>query len=266
MVVGSIMTTGVRTIQAFDERSRAPESDLGYVLLHHAGGASSAYLDWASQLGQTGQVLTPDLPGRRLRLREPFHSTLEEAVSDILRKLHAKGLPRRVVLLGHSMGALLAYELAFQVTRIGGCNVEGIVVSGSRPPQLYEREPWWLGLDDIELATASRDWGAAEAPFSSAAIGRRMQTLRADLALCASYRFTPRRRLTCPVLALSGSADPIAPPSVVDGWREYTRGTFRSTTFDGSHFFIFRPEVIAQAAPLIEELARTSNRHGGRSR
>ncbi|WP_409186646.1 thioesterase II family protein [Amycolatopsis sp. VS8301801F10] len=196
------------------------------VCLHHAGGTASTYEGWQRPLAEVAQVVPVLLPGRgRHRPARPY-TNLEPLVSDLATTLIEHGLADRYALFGHSMGALLAYELSCRLRDRGHAEPLHLFVSGSRAPHLYGTDARLFALDTGGCASA---------------------VLRADLAVCDSYAWTPRRPLCCPVTAFRGSDDPLATAAHVEAWRSYTEGSLVVREFSGGHFFLAgaaRPRVL----------------------
>lgn len=233
-----------------------------FVLFHHAGGASSVFHEWSGPLAHAGRVVTPDLPGRRYRVREnPVHSA-HEAVRDLLRVLDDREVTPPYVLLGHSMGALLAYEVAAAWQARGLPEPMALYVSGSRSPRLYSGDGWWADFDDDALAAEAARWGGEVSTWGLLRNQRRIALLRADLDVCRSYRWTPRRRLACPIVALTGDDDPIATPQQMSGWGDYSTGSFTQRVVTGSHFFLYTEAGGAVRGMLRGHSVRSAHHRG----
>jgi surfactin synthase thioesterase subunit len=234
---------------------------LRLICFPHAGGTPSAYRDWPDHLGGPVQIVPVLLPGRGFRLSERPRTDLGAMAADIAGALIEQGLADNYALFGHSMGALLAYEVACELRARGAAEAQHLFVSGSRAPHLYGRG---LGADlgDEALLRMVRDLGGleglgidprtGESPFA-----RRLPVLRADLVACETYHWTPRRPLDCPMTAFSAAADPIATPSQVEEWREYTYGSLLRHHLPGGHFYLNGPGRSRLLRVLHDELERT---------
>ncbi|MEU2281078.1 alpha/beta fold hydrolase [Streptomyces sp. NPDC013178] len=209
------------------------------VCLPHAGGTPSVYGGWQEELGDGVAVVPVLLPGRGLRLREEPHTALAPLARDLAAALVEQRLAHDYVLFGHSMGALLAYEVACQLRDLGRTEPLHLFVSGSRAPHLYgDRSDHTL--PDAELHRLVRDLGGlgADHEVGAAYLARRLPVLRADLHACDTYRWRPRRPLRCPMTAFSADDDPIAPFGHVEAWRAYTTSSFLHRHLTGGHFFL----------------------------
>src|ERR1700735_3948256 len=81
--------------------------------LPHAGAGPSTFFAWRDVAPDGVEIVPVSLPGRERRVSEEPYVNLHEAVkgiTDELRPILSDGTP--LVLFGHCLGALLAYELA----------------------------------------------------------------------------------------------------------------------------------------------------------
>ncbi|KUO09461.1 thioesterase [Streptomyces sp. DSM 15324] len=223
------------------------------ICFSYAGGTHSVYRDWAEHLDPGTQVVPVLLPGRALRRREKPYTVLRQLVSDLTEALLDHRLTRNYALFGHSMGALLAYEVACALREGGEPEPRHLFVSGSRAPQLYGDRSRHV-LDDAGLRRLVQGLGGlGEDPeIGSVFLQGRLPVLRADLAVCDTYRWTPRLPLSCPMTAFSGTDDPIAPAYEVEAWRAYTTGSLLHRRLEGDHFFLHGPAI-----PLLLRAVRS---------
>ncbi|MBQ1158342.1 thioesterase [Streptomyces sp. A73] len=209
------------------------------VCIPYAGGTASVYRGWQERLGADIHVVPAQLPGRGRRLREPPHTALEPLVTALATALVEAELSHDYVLFGHSMGALLAYEVACELRERGEPEPSHLFVSGSRAPHLYGTREDHL-LPDDELRELVSDLGGLDRDraVDAAYFERRLPVLRADLRVCETYRWRPRAPLRCPMTAFSASRDALASAPQTEAWRAYTSGSFLRRHLDGGHFFL----------------------------
>ena len=111
----------------------ASEPRITLFCIPHAGGGASAYRNWASALGPQIAVRVLQLPGRESRFREPVLTELDTVLADLFRAV-APDTARPFALLGHSMGALLAFELSQMLRNDIGRAPAHLFVSACRAP------------------------------------------------------------------------------------------------------------------------------------
>lgn len=236
---------------------------LRLICLPYAGGTPSVYRGWDDRLGTGVQVVPVLLPGRGLRLRERPYTSMRPLARDIADALVGCELARNYALFGHSMGALLAYEVACVLRERGHAEPRHLFVSGSRAPHLYgDREDRMLS--DAELRQLVRALGGlgGDDMVASAYLDRRLPVLRADLTVCEEYRWIPRTPLNCPMTAFSATGDPIAVRPAVEAWRSYTRGSLLHHRLEGGHFFLNGPARPSLLREIHSELARIVDQPG----
>ncbi|WP_238009394.1 alpha/beta fold hydrolase [Dactylosporangium sp. AC04546] len=224
---------------------------LRLVCFPHAGGSGRQFLRWRDTLPGGVTVEPMDVPGRGRFARRPAAPTLREAARALLPDVTGAGAGR-YALLGHSMGALLAYEIARLAADGGEPGPQFLVVAGCRPPHdlstAWHAELSALPDDDLLAVLAAGGQipdGLRTSPMRSLFV----PGLRADLRLVAGYRPPPRPGpLAVPLLAWCGDADPVAPAAAAEGWRGYTAAGFTLTRLAGGHFFLHENPADATAA------------------
>ncbi len=215
----------------------APDAPHRLVCFPYAGGTAKYFLPYARSLATHSEVLAVQYPGRQERRDEPPIDDLDELtrlVADALLPL----TDRPVTFFGHSMGAALAFEVA-RVLEDKGVVLSGLFVSGRRAPSRHRVERTHL-LDDQLLLGSVRALAGANArlPGFDAFARGALPLIRADYRAAETYRYVPGPPLVCPVVALTGDADPLASVDEVASWRAHTTGPFELRVFTGGHFFL----------------------------
>ncbi|RZA08746.1 MAG: thioesterase [Proteobacteria bacterium] len=232
----------------------AAEAKERLVVFHHAGGSALSFAKLAKGLGGGHyEVWLAELPGRGFRHREPALTSLKEYALACAREIPFD-VP--VNLYGHSMGAGLAFETA-RSAEAAGNRVRRVIVSCCRPPAaghgpsiLKELDPG--AWNDEELLRAMALYGPVPPALQDPA-GRTyfLPLFRHDLTLIRQYH-CEGPPLHAPILAIAGRSDPEVRPAVMQGWRDYTEGTFQLLTEEGGHFCVLEKPAALQG--LFERL------------
>jgi medium-chain acyl-[acyl-carrier-protein] hydrolase len=211
-----------------------------------AGGGASIYREWGNRLRGV-DVYSALLPGRERRLDELPIGDLHQLLDPLLPALLALA-DRPFILFGHSMGALIAYELARRLKE-RGISPAYLIVSGYRSPDRPRRNRTLHHLPDAELVDALRDYGGTPAKIleHEEMLQILLPMLRADFRLNETYVYTPGSTLNCPLTALAGLTDKLVTPDEMTGWGEKTEGDFSLVRIPGGHFFILEcPDLVLE--------------------
>ncbi|WP_168356319.1 thioesterase II family protein [Lysobacter enzymogenes] len=205
----------------------------------YAGGDAGMYLSWQPALGAQIEVCGVQLPGRGVRLREPPAHTMEPLVERLAADIAAQ--PRQpFALFGHSLGALLAFEVARRLQRLGAPAPLHLFVSACEAPG-YRREGRNLHtLPDEALIEVLRDYNGtpAEVLRDREFMALVLPTLRADFALACEYAYRPGPKLRVPMSVLVGEREREGRWSEVGRWAEQTEAGCELHRFDGGHLFV----------------------------
>ena len=202
-----------------------------------AGASATMYLRWRRRLPPHIEVRPLELPGRGSRLGEPL-CTDAEALVEILRAELTGRLAAPFALFGHSMGALLAFELAHRLTAAGTAPACLIVAGCPAPTQRDHRVYAELRTDAQLLKKLDELRGTPPEVFADLELLRlTLDILAADFQICGNYRSASRPPLPAPLHVLGGRDDDIA-PGALEAWAGETRAQHTLTLFDGGHFFI----------------------------
>ena len=197
----------------------------------YAGGGDSIFRFWQQSLSDTIEVCPVQLPGRGSRIAEPPCADMNQLVRCAAQAL-APYLDKPFALFGHSMGALIVFELARHMRREGSAQPVHLFVSGRPSPQTIS-DPSDLDQLDSELPEMLQR--EIRNPELRELV---LPVLRADLALCKSYIYTPETPFLFPITAFGGLDDHGVARHSLAGWREHTTGPFVLRMLPGDHFFL----------------------------
>ena len=237
--------------QWFMQPTQKPGSLVRLFCLPFAGGSASIFRNWGRTLGPSVDVYPVQLPGRASRFNEPAFKTVE-AATDALAIALLPVLDKPYMLFGHSMGAVLAFELARKLAANGVGEPAHLFVSGRRAPHIPNEGALMYPLPHAEFIGRLRTLdGTPPAVLENPELlALALPLLRADFELVETYAFRSGLTLRCPITGFGGTRDKDTPLAVVEPWRRYTDGPFGLHTFDGGHFFIDSHE--AQLLHTIE--------------
>ncbi|GGO45178.1 pyochelin biosynthetic protein [Streptomyces daqingensis] len=227
------------------------------LLFPHGGGSASYYRPWADAAPWDVEFLTVQYPGREERYGEPVPADIQGMAAELADDVPSRVQPIPTVLFGHSMGALVAYEVARRLTAAGE-SPAGLVVSGHPAPQLTRPGRVHLS-DEDELIEELRRTEATHRDLldNPTLVQAFLPIIRGDYRLSETYRPSPGERLRTPVTVLYGDRDPEIHSWEAEGWREVTDGVCRQRVFEGGHFYL--EEHRAPVVELLTAHARTAS-------
>lgn len=231
-----------------------PHARLRLFCFPYAGGAASIYRTWQQYLPAEIEVCAVQIPGRENRIRErPFTDvgTLVEALLPILLPY----LDRPFALFGHSMGTLIAYELAQQLQHQHRQTPTHLLISGRRSPVLPDPDAplHTLPSDEEFLHELQRRYNNLPALLFEDQELRELflPLLRADFTLVETYENPTPIMLSCPLITFGGREDQRATEAQLRAWQPLTAAEFALHCFPGGHFYLNE-----QVQPLLATITR----------
>jgi pyochelin biosynthesis protein PchC len=203
----------------------------------YAGGSASYYFELSSTLAPTTELVAIQYPGRQERRREPFATSITDIADSSFTALRALA-DRPFALFGHSMGAIVAFEVAsrFQAAGAAPC---WLFASGRGSPSRGHVENVHL-RDDDKIIEELRALGGTDPRWldDQEMVAAALPAIRSDYRAIETYVYRPGPRLRCPVTAFTGDSDPYATTSEVRDWRDHSDGPFDLRVLPGGHFFL----------------------------
>jgi medium-chain acyl-[acyl-carrier-protein] hydrolase len=216
-----------------------PQAKMRLFCFPYAGGSAQLYHRWAASLPSTVEVCPIQLPGRGNRMKDaPFqHLTpLVKAISEgILPYLN-----KPFCFFGHSMGAMISFELTRRIRVQYGLQPLHLFVAGRTAPQVVVDEPHTYHLPEPEFLESLHDLNGTpkELLANTELMQLMIPLLRADFEVCQTYSYVSGPSLECPLTVYGGTQDCHVSLEGYEAWNEQTTGPFKLTMFDGDHFFI----------------------------
>lgn len=213
---------------------------LSLVCLPFAGSGAGFFREWKKLEVPGVRVCPIQLPGREERYSDSPFKDVAEAVAELTPQIVAEvGVRNPVALFGHSLGAVLAYEIARELGRIAHPGLRHLYVSGSPGPRSGRTERA-TGLPDEEfVAEVQRFAGYRHAAFDNPDLLEvLLPALRADVAMHENYRPTAGPPLTVPITALRGSRDELVSRAEAEQWADATEARFDYRELPGVHMYL----------------------------
>lgn len=223
----------------------------------YAGGSSLIYRTWPNELISDVEVCLINLPGRAQRLREPAFTQLSLLVREIATAIRPF-LNKPFAFFGHSMGALIGFELARQLRLEGAPAPAQLFLSGRGAPHLAEVDTPTFDLPDEAFVQELRRLKGtpAEVLENPELMQLMIPLLRADFEVCQTYEYKQEAPLDCPITVFGGLQDEDVPKAQLEAWREYTTSTFKLLMLPGGHFFLNTERAVLLRI-LSQELAQS---------
>jgi surfactin synthase thioesterase subunit len=237
---------------------RRPQARVRLLCFPHAGGSAQAFFEWPSGLPPEVDVWALSLPGRAERYAEPCLTSCASLV-EVLASVTAPHLSLPYAFFGHSMGALLAFELARELRRRVLPAPAHLIVCGFVAPHLTNPEDFAdYRLRETALIDRLRELGGTppEVLANRELMAKCLPTVRADLAVCGSYSYRHEPPLSCPITAFGGREDAGVPLTALNAWSCHTSDQFRCRVFAGGHFFVesARPSLLQEIVAILRPL------------
>jgi surfactin synthase thioesterase subunit len=231
-----------------------PEASLRLFCFPWSGATASVYREWATSLPEEIETIAVQLPGRSCRLAEAPLDRLAPLARQIVQAidLELRERPGRFALFGHSLGAMLAYEVARRLVAAKRYP-DLAVLSASRAPARAPRVVLHrLGDADL-LAALERMGGTSPGRLRDPKfLDYFLPLVRTDLTAVERFRPAIHTTLPFPVSVWAGSEDWYAHPEDVSRWHQIAGGAYHSRIFDGGHFF--NADLAAATTAILADL------------
>lgn len=212
----------------------------------HAGGSAQYYVPFANTFTADIKRIAVRYPGRGGSHDLGAFTSIPDLADRVCTTLgdldQSEG---RVAFFGHSMGALLAFEVARRFDEAGN-PIGALFVSASGAPGRVGYDH--IGESDRGLLDAVSQITGVNPEFleNEEFAAKILPTLR-GLKAIANYQCAPEATVSCPIFAYHGDDDEVATPAKVAPWAERTTSEFSARMFTGHHFYLndHLPELVA---------------------
>lgn len=239
----------------------SPNSTVRLYCFPYSGASASVYYPWIDILPTSIEVVPIQLPGRGNRVSEAPYTDIQELVLALENVLLNSLSEKPFAFFGHSMGALVAYELSRQLGKKHHLSPLVLFVSGHNAPHLPDRTDPIHHLEETAFLERIRKLNGTpeEVLQDKELLDLLLPILRADFKLSETYDYTAGQRLSCPIIACGGLQDEYLNRKGLDAWGELTYSGSSLRLFPGDHFYLNQNrhsllQVIAQELNKVIDL------------
>ncbi|GAA2710487.1 thioesterase II family protein [Micromonospora olivasterospora] len=211
-----------------------------FCLPYAGGSAMRIYGRWHRELPDSIEVVPVEYAGRGARIADTPLTSVDAITADIIGVLLGR-IDRPYAIFGHSLGALVAFELARRLEHLHGRPATHLFVSGQRAPQLpHPMAQYDYQLPEPEFKERLRELAGTpeEVLANEELLNLVTPVLRADFEAADTYQYRPGPRMSCPLTVYGGADDPEAPPDTLPDWSALTSGPCDVRVLPGQHFFL----------------------------
>jgi len=229
-----------------------PKARLRLFTFPYGGGGASIFKEWSNALPDEIEVCPVQLPGREDRSRETPCTKMSSLIHELTTALTSfADLP--FAFFGHSMGALIAFELARQLGSIRG-RLLHVFVSSCRAAHTFTGGLGRHLLSDSQLVHEMRRLGTPEQVLhNNDLLSYVLPVMRADFELVDTYSYTPGLPLHCELSAYGAAADVEVSTDDLLSWSQHTDAGFHVRVFEGNHFYL-RTRVPSLIAAILTDM------------
>lgn len=233
-----------------------PNAKMRIICFPYAGGNTSTFSHWSSQLPDEIELVAAQYPGRTSRIFEPMHNKMDDLVADLITTI-PKYLDKPYILFGHSLGSRVAFELMYQLNMLSMPKPRHFIASGSRGPQKSVVKKSIYNLPNHEFkAELAKLNGTPEAILNNDDLMELyLPMLRADFQIADNYCFQKSVKFNCSFSILAGDQDEINDEEL-HSWNDFFADKGKIVTIEGDHFFIDKNSTatISAVNSIIESL------------
>ncbi|GAA1501329.1 alpha/beta fold hydrolase [Kitasatospora kazusensis] len=237
----------------------SPEAELRLVLFPHAGGSASYYFPFSQALAPDIEVLSLQYPGRQDRRGEECITSISELADRVYAELQP-WTDGPFAFFGHSMGSILACEVAQRFQRRRGQEPLRLFASGYPAPSRLPSGTVHL-RDEAGLVRELREVGGTDPQWleDKDLLAAILPAVRGDYQAIETHSWEPVPPLDCPITMLVGNHDPHTSMEQAAAWQNHTTGEFTMQVFEGGHFYLenHRAEVVDTVSTALAKALST---------
>lgn len=220
----------------------------------HAGGSSAAFFQIKRLMPPEINLHLLEYPGHGKYFQKPLIYQFQPMLEYLLREVTSI-LQEPFTFYGHSMGALLSFEVVRRLYELKMPMPTHLFVSGRTSPQTeYKNPPLSHLADDDFLFVLQNVYKGIPTQISSEASLLKifLPILKADFAILENYNYVEKLPLPLPIIAIAGDRDPVVNEEQLGGWSQHTSSTFKRVMIPGDHF-----SIITEPSHLVGQILST---------
>jgi medium-chain acyl-[acyl-carrier-protein] hydrolase len=205
----------------------------------YAGAGGQVFFPWRNAFPSMVETWAVQYPGRGARSREGSLTSMEALTVHATQAIQSH-LDKPFALFGHSMGALLAFEVAKRLRALAKPQPLHLFLSGTGAPHLPQLGEPLHALPMREFTARLREFdGTPSEVFETPELlDLLVPVLRADFQVCETYTCARGQPLEIPLTIYGGLEDKEAPQSYLDAWAAHSTRSLKTYSFPGGHFFL----------------------------
>ncbi|MEM9341209.1 MAG: thioesterase domain-containing protein [Bacteroidota bacterium] len=202
-----------------------------------AGGSAAIFKPWLNK-SEEAEYIPVELPGRGIRMMETPIAEMQELIDLIIPDL-MEVATTPFVFFGHSLGAVIGFQLAWTLQERQLPIPDLLVVAGRHAPHKADPSTLKSGLNDQEMMDELKRLNGTpkEVLENKEMLKFLMPMIRGDLRLHESFVYSGQK-LSIPMVAHCGTLDDEADMDIMSHWSLTTDKPFQIRQFDGDHFFV----------------------------
>ncbi len=216
-----------------------PSADFRLICFPFAGCGANFYRPWADFICDDKELNAIRLPGRETRSTETCVQDMESAITAIVNEISCLLWRQPLVFFGHSMGAVMAFEVSRRLKALYQWEPRFLFVSGHQAPYVPSNDNFHRQPEAVLIEELKRLEGCSPLVFEDEELLQLyLPILRSDYSIIENYEYRTGDLLKCPVATCTGDEDSEVTPAEIQQWQAISEGPFFNRIFKGGHFYI----------------------------
>ncbi|MPQ34068.1 thioesterase [Clostridium estertheticum] len=233
-----------------------PNAKIRLFCFPYAGGMPEIYYSWLNELSNQIELVVIKYPGHVPGSSETLYTNLT-TLSKELAQILSRNTDKKYAFFGHSMGALISFELATQLNIIGAKAPEYLFLAAKNPPDIPVEQPPIYEMTMEEIIQLARSYNALpeEVLGNHELLKLIIPILKADFEMIEKWSINEDfKPLNTPMCVFSGINDSLGLPKNMAEWQKYTKSEFKMIKVPEQHYFILNKLVRKNIIKIIENI------------